>query len=136
MGVTIKPGQVVLDPGQPQKWIYEEGSVLADLERRMMRVRDGARAQVGRRTDRLARSIRMRSNASPRSVYVDVEAGGSGIDYTMAHHDGTRPHVIRAKRARAMRFEWRGRIVFATKVNHPGTRPNRFLTDNLYRAAG
>lgn len=38
---------------------------------------------------------------------------------------GTRPHVIRPRRARALRFFWPrvGRVVFFAKVNHPGNRP-------------
>jgi hypothetical protein len=49
-------------------------------------------------------------------------------------HNGTRPHVIRPRNADALR--WYGGDSedgwsYATEVQHPGTRPNRFLTDNL-----
>lgn len=40
---------------------------------------------------------------------------------------GSRPHVIRARRARALRFVVGGKTVFARKVNHPGTPAFRFL---------
>jgi hypothetical protein len=42
---------------------------------------------------------------------------------------GTRAHVIRARRARYLRFFWRklGRVVYFKSVNHPGTRPYWFL---------
>jgi hypothetical protein len=42
---------------------------------------------------------------------------------------GTRAHVIRARRARYLRFFWRklGRVVYFKSVRHPGTRPYRFL---------
>ena len=40
---------------------------------------------------------------------------------------GTKPHVIRARRARFLRFVVGGKTVFARKVNHPGTRGTRFL---------
>lgn len=43
---------------------------------------------------------------------------------------GTRPHIIRAKRAKALRFIQRGKVVFRKWVRHPGTRPYQFL----YRA--
>lgn len=33
---------------------------------------------------------------------------------------GTRPHVIRPRRARALRFTSGGTVVFARRVNHPG----------------
>lgn len=44
---------------------------------------------------------------------------------------GTRPHVIRARNARALRFEGAGGTVYAKSVNHPGTRPNPVLGNAL-----
>jgi hypothetical protein len=46
-------------------------------------------------------------------------------------HDGTRPHIIRPKRAQALRFRIGGRVVFAKVVHHPGTRPRPFLDKAL-----
>ena len=40
---------------------------------------------------------------------------------------GTRPHVIRARNAKALRFRWHGRIVYFKQVNHPGTAAKSFL---------
>ena len=53
--------------------------------------------------------------------------------YAFWHHEGTKPHVIFPRRARFLRFVVRGRnlataTVFAAKVNHPGTKPNKYLT--------
>lgn len=39
---------------------------------------------------------------------------------------GTRPHIIRARRRQFLRFVVGGRVVYARKVNHPGTRPYKF----------
>lgn len=39
---------------------------------------------------------------------------------------GTRAHVIRPRRKKFLRFRVGGRVVFARKVNHPGTRPYKF----------
>ena len=39
---------------------------------------------------------------------------------------GTRPHVIEARNASALSFEWRGEQVFFRRVHHPGTHPNPF----------
>lgn len=38
---------------------------------------------------------------------------------------GTKPHVIRAKNAKTLRFFWAkaGRVVYPKSVNHPGYRP-------------
>lgn len=52
---------------------------------------------------------------------------------------GTKPHVIRARKASALRFVVGGKTVFARKVNHPGTRGFRFLynaTDAGFRLLG
>lgn len=40
---------------------------------------------------------------------------------------GSKPHVIKPKRAKALAFMWKGRKVYAKRVNHPGTNPNNFL---------
>lgn len=64
---------------------------------------------------------------------------GSNVDYAEMVHDGTRPHIIRPKRAHtlrrsargvvkpALRFEINGRVVFARVVHHPGTEARPFL---------
>jgi hypothetical protein len=55
--------------------------------------------------------------------------------YAHAIDLGAKPHVIRPRRARALRFITRGKLVFARKVNHPGNKPYRFLY-NAADAAG
>ena len=63
----------------------------------------------------------------------------SGVSSLARHsapvHEGARPHLIRAKNARALRFYWPkvGGIVFFKKVNHPGNRPNPFLRNAVHR---
>lgn len=56
---------------------------------------------------------------------------GSDVFYAPYVHDGTRPHVIRPKRGKALRFVIGGQVVFARVVQHPGTRPNPFLNRAL-----
>lgn len=53
--------------------------------------------------------------------------------YAAPVHEGARPHVIRPRHARALRFEVEGRVVFAQRVRHPGNRPNRFLSQAVER---
>jgi hypothetical protein len=43
----------------------------------------------------------------------------------------TRPHFIRPKRAKALRFRVNGRVVFARKVLHPGTPAMPFMAPAL-----
>lgn len=52
---------------------------------------------------------------------------------------GTRPHVIEPTKARVLAFEsgggyGGGDMVFAMRVNHPGTKPNNFALDALEAA--
>lgn len=78
---------------------------------------------------------------------------GSGDKVALWHHEGTRPHPIVAKglttrtvkargggtrqkpggKAKLLVFYWAkvGRVVAFPRVNHPGTKPNRFLTNAL-----
>lgn len=44
---------------------------------------------------------------------------------------GTRKHIIRPRYRKALRFQIRGRTVFAKIVHHPGTKANDFLTKAL-----
>lgn len=46
-------------------------------------------------------------------------------------NDGTRPHIIRPRQAKALKFKIGGRTVYAKVVHHPGTRANPFLDKAL-----
>jgi hypothetical protein len=59
---------------------------------------------------------------------------GSDSDIALLHHEGTRPHLIRADSPQILRFSSRGRVVYSRDVMHPGTRPNPYLSGNLYLA--
>ncbi len=87
-----------------------------------------AKAQVGVRTGALRASIHMRHLRDSRGQFVKI---GSNLNHALMHHEGTRPHVITANRARVLRYVTKGRVVYAHAVMHPGTKPNRYLTDNL-----
>ena len=58
---------------------------------------------------------------------------GSPLEYAVFVERGTRPHIIRPKRARALRFEVGGETVFAKKVEHPGTKPRPFFERALQK---
>lgn len=59
---------------------------------------------------------------------------GSPLRYAAPHHEGAGPHIIRPRKAKALRFRVGGRIIFASRVNHPGNRPNPYLTRWLREA--
>lgn len=61
-----------------------------------------------------------------------VRTSGSTVSFTLtagADHarivaEGSRPHTIRPRRAKVLRFKVGGTTVYAASVQHPGTRPN------------
>lgn len=74
------------------------------------------------------------------TVREQVSAGGVRVvavvdtDYAIYVSEGTRPHIIRPRPPRkALRFTVGGRVVYAAKVNHPGTRPNPWFRDSVRR---
>lgn len=111
----------------------KNGIVGRDITRRGEYVARMARAQVGVDTRALQRSIRSTTHtASGLGPYAIVSAGGPGIDYALMHHQGTRPHEIRPKGTKSvLKFTIGGKTVYATRVLHPGTRENKYLTDHL-----
>jgi len=56
-------------------------------------------------------------------------------DYAMAVHEGTRAHVIRPNRRKALRFRYRGRTVIVRQVRHPGTQGRPWLATALREVA-
>lgn len=89
-----------------------------------------AKAQVGVRTGALRASIHMRHKRNTRYQYIEV---GSKLKYARMHHEGTRPHLIYPQKRTVLRFYSKGQIVHTHLVRHPGTRPNRYLSDQLKR---
>lgn len=100
-------------------------------------VKDRARARAGvssppQRVTRGGGSQHLRDAIVKRLV---PEADGvevhviAEVPHARFHHDGTDPHVIEPVHAKALRFTVGGAVVFAVKVNHPGTAANPFLTD-------
>lgn len=105
------------------------GMVGGYLKSRGQQLTSLAQRQVGVRTHALKRSIKyLITNSSNGELLVRV---GSDNKIARIHHDGTKPHIIKPRYKKALRFQQHGKIVFASVVRHPGTKPNRFLTDNL-----
>ena len=104
------------------------GMVGRHLAKKGKRLEVLAKAQVGVRTGALRASIHMRHSRDPRGQYVMV---GSRLNYALMHHEGTKPHLIVADKAKVLRFVKGSSIVYAHSVMHPGTKANRYLSDNL-----
>lgn len=105
------------------------GIVDRNLRRRVERVQQAAeRGAPGS----MAQSIR----ASIRYTH-DGPVGTISVSHPAALYviNGTRPHIIRPRRpGGVLRFTIGGRVVYARYVNHPGNRPNDFLTNALRQA--
>jgi hypothetical protein len=59
---------------------------------------------------------------------------GSPSKIALFMNAGTQPHLIRARNARALRFQTSGGTRFARSVRHPGTRPLRFFERGAQQA--
>lgn len=106
-----------------------QGEVGRWLRKRGTMIQSAAKAQAGIKTGALKASIKL---IHERTVFGQMLTIGSPLSYALVHHEGSRPHVITPKNAKMLRFTSKGRVVYARTVLHPGTRPNRYLADNLY----
>jgi hypothetical protein len=112
---------------------------------RSLRLRNGLVARrLSARTERTARLVEQEAPGTMGDfVSWKVEDSPRGLQgVIVCDHpkvrlvlDGTRPHIIRPRRAKALHFFVEGREVFTTLVRHPGTRPNNFLLRALRRGA-
>jgi hypothetical protein len=116
------------------------GEVGRDLKRRADRIRNAAKLKVGVKTGRLRRSIRVyghRRTALGQKIQI-----GTSVPYALMHHNGTKPHIITPNNHRFLKFKpstgaskgWNvlaDGSVLARKVRHPGTKPNRYLSDSV-----
>lgn len=82
-----------------------------------------------------ARTVNVRSGDTRDSIAVVKSFSWRGPQWRVVVNDpvgqflelGTRPHKIRARNAKVLRFEVGGRVVYARVVNHPGTKATHFL---------
>lgn len=56
---------------------------------------------------------------------------GTNARYARPVHEGSRAHLIRPKRARALRFKKGNNVMYTRLVRHPGTRGQPFLLEGL-----
>lgn len=142
-GVSVK-----LDP-QAVAFVLRgpQGPVVRSLFKEAEYVKKDAKRRVGvgtvppagpRRTRRpgtLRDSIVKRIANRGGEISVEV---GSDDEIALWHHEGTRPHQITPRRAPRLVFYWAkvGSVVSFPRVSHPGTQPNRFLTDAVRALRG
>lgn len=135
INIRLYPGQISALLNGPQGPVYRR--LIEDAER----VKVEAQRLVGvhqpvpgerrsRRPGTLRDSIVKRPAMEGDTITFVV---GSDDPIALLHHEGTQPHVIAARRKPRLVFFWPkvGRVVSFKRVNHPGTKPNRYLTDAL-----
>lgn len=128
---------VKLYPGEPYLFANEpHGPVIIELDRRMRRAEIEAERRVRVRSGRLLATIHRETVRVRKWPAVDVVAGRARMNYLMFEHDGTVPHIIRARRKKSLRFMSAGKVVFRKSVRHPGTKGTFFLTRSLTSASG
>lgn len=76
-------------------------------------------------TGRLKNSIKARLNSKGEIIIYMV-------DYALDVEFGTKPHKIRPKTKKALHWKDSGKDVFATEVNHPGTKAQPFIRNIFY----
>lgn len=78
------------------------------------------------RTGNLQQSILWQSSGLSGKVYANKK-------YAPFVELGTRPRIIRPRRAKALAFTVEGKLLFASEVKHPGSRPYPFMFADLQR---
>lgn len=119
--------------GQTEVLRSPQGPVFKHMMRLGNETQRYARMDVGKRTGALSRSIHVQMTSAASGLVVRI---GSDNKIALLHHEGTRPHIIRARNARALVFYMNGNLVFAQSVRHPGTRANPYLQRGMALAIG
>lgn len=85
--------------------------------------------EVPIKTGQLRRSIVMDYAPISVSIYPTV-------NYAIGLNFGTKPHTILPRAKKVLRFKSGGGWVFATRVNHPGTKANPFVERTVTKSEG
>lgn len=100
-----------------------------ELKPEAERLRNLAREEAPRKTGKFAKSIVYRTYSSGNEVGFTIQSAKPLGDWIL---EGTRPHRIVARRANVLAFYWKNGprgagMYYFRSVNHPGTKPNRFM---------
>lgn len=135
----MPPGDVTVNiPGLHVLLRAPYGMIGRDLIRRANNVAAQARQLCPVGDGRSGRHLRDTIEADKRpfdtgsglGLYVRAKA-----PYAIYVHEGTRGHAIEPRTRTVLRFTVGGDVVFARRVQHPGTKANPFLRKALPAAA-
>lgn len=103
------------------------------------KVQEGAKAMVGVGADPSRGGRHLRDKIVKRFVSSSTGpaiAVGAEEPHALLHHTGTAPHVIEPKSAKVLRFpasKGSSVVIYAKRVQHPGTKPVKYLTEPARR---
>lgn len=106
------------------RWMQERGRIV-----QLAAIRDCPKSSTHSGGVALSESIRMRWNPTLNGQMITV---GAYKPYAVFVHEGTRAHVIHGNPLLAFLWPKVGDGIFIrASVQHPGTKAQRFLSDNL-----
>ena len=115
-----------------QSWQGPTGKYISTRAERLAMF---ARADAGLRSGALKASINTHrghyGSELEARVGANVRTGRGDRGYAYWHHEGTLPHTIKAKHARALHFFMGGQEMYRASVHHPGFKGNPYLTQHL-----
>ena len=132
--------KLIIDGAKMQELIGVNGPLARHLIRKTTAFQLRARAQAPRKTGCLQDSIVKRAiydKAGTLTILVVADTtpcSPTRTAYAMFVHEGTKAHVIQGNPTLA--FHWDEGpngpgVYFFASVNHPGTKANKFFTDNI-----
>lgn len=138
--VQIDPKDLAEYIRSPQGPVFRSMSIAGDVVKRRAQARVGVWRPVPGDPFAARRAARRRPGTLRDSIVkrISVRGGlpvvlvGSDDPIALIHHEGTAPHTIRARRRPRLVFFANGHVQRRLQVRHPGTSPNRYLTDSLY----
>lgn len=112
--------------GPVMRRLIEDGEAVKDRARQLVGVHKPVPGERRKRRPGTLRDSIVKRVRGPGVVEV-----GSEDPIALLHHEGTAPHVITGNPRLVFFWPKVGRLVSFPKVNHPGTRPNPYLTKAL-----
>lgn len=114
--------EVTIDPGRIARFLHlRNGVVERKLRERTERVEAIAKREA---PGHMGEFITSDVVDTPGGLQGVIVCDHPAVRYVLR---GTRPHIIRPRHARALRFEVAGGVVFSKLVHHPGTQANDFF---------